>query len=330
MNFFSNVTFLKDKNRKTTEYGRFIFESFNPGTGRIFGNAIRRMLYITVPGAAIVKLKFDAALHEFSYIPEVVEDVQEIIMNLRKVVFSLQEDHIIIRVEKDKPGKLLAGDIPEINTLKVINKEQYIATINPGGILAFEIELLRGEGYGNEEENQYFKENIGDIILDTNFSPIKKVGYFTEKYTTKNNEVRERLIMDVDCNGSIEVERAMVHAITNLSEYTQIFTNFTEYIEEVKQETEEIAGIDKASLPIGELNLSVRSKNCLKYVSAKTVGDLTKYSPQELMEIKNFGKKSLVEIRQKLAELGLALKGEGIVDENFDAMSNDEDDDTEE
>ncbi|MGM0607987.1 MAG: DNA-directed RNA polymerase subunit alpha [Candidatus Muiribacteriota bacterium] len=323
MDYFGNITLLKDKNRKTTEYGRVIIEPFASGTGRVYGNALRRMLLLTVPGSSILKVKFDNALHEFSYIEEVVEDVQEIIMNLKKVVFTQQEESITVRVEKDSPGVLKAGDIPETNTLKIINPDEHIAKINPGGTLAFELEVVKGRDYVTVEKNQEFKENIGEIILDTDFSPIKKVGYNTEPYETKDGKNVERLIMDIEADGSIEIKEAMRSAINTLKDYAKIFKNFTEYVEEVKTETNEVAGIDKTALPISELNLSVRSRNCLKYVKAKNVGDLTKYSAQELMGIKNFGKKSLVEIRQKLGELGLALKGEGIVDENYDAMSED-------
>ncbi len=326
MNYFESITFCRHKDLSTKEFGRFIIEPIPAGSGRIYGNAIRRMLMFTVPGSAILKISFDDALHEFSIINEVVEDVQEIIMNLRKVVFSMKEDMIQVRVEKDGPCVLTAKDIPETNTLKVVNPDQYIATINSGGSLNFELEIHSGIGYVDIEENQPMKESIGEIILDTDYSPIVKVGYRSDRLTDKNGVSFDRLVIDVEGNGSIELTEAMKEALTNLRMYSGIFGRFTEFIEEVEETREEIASIDKTALPIAELNLSVRSRNCLKYVDVATVGDLAKYSAQELMEIKNFGKKSLVEIRHKLSELGLALKGEGIVDEEYDAMEDHDDD----
>ncbi len=320
MNYFGKITFVKDENRSTKDFGRFVIEPVANGSGRIFGNALRRMLMFTVPGCAILKVKFDDALHEFSSIPEVVEDVQEIIMNLRKVVFSMKEDTLIARIEKGGPCKVYAKDIKKVNTLEIANPDQYICTINEGGQLYCEIEIHQGQGYVTVEENQVHKENIGEIIMDTHYSPIRKASFKTEEFKDKEDEVYERLIFDIIGDGSVEIDWAMKEAMTTLSEYTQAFTNLVEYVEEIEEEVDEVASIDKTALPISELNLSVRSRNCLKYVDVKVVGDLTKYSAQELMEIKNFGKKSLVEIRQKLAELGLALKGEGIVDENYDAM----------
>ena len=212
-------------------------------------------------------------------------------MNLKKVVFSLREEKVTVRVEKTGPCKVYAKDIPEINSLKVINPEQYIATVNAGGTLNFELDICLGDGYITIDENQEYKEVIGEIIVDTNFTPVKKVGYTSEKVVDDEGNIFERLIMDVWADGSIETDQALKEALSTLYEYTEIFGNFTDYVEEVKNEPEEITSIDKTTLPVTELNLSVRSRNCLKYVDVKSVGDLAKYSAQELMEIKNFGKK---------------------------------------
>jgi len=294
--------------------GRFVVEPLARGFGYTFGNSLRRVLLSSLEGAAISAVKITGVEHEFSTVPHVKEDVTDIILNLKKVVLVLHGEtgeHDIMLV-KDGAGKVTAADIELPATIEVMNADAYIATLEKGGRLEIRLTVSRGRGYVAANDNKRSGAALGVIPIDSIFSPVKRVAYSVEPARVGQRTDYDKLTMEVETNGAIDPQAAMSTAATILrDDLTAIF------LAEAVEPTEEapVAEVPEGPQPeddmlIDDLDLGVRSLNCLKREGIETVGDLIARSEQELMCIPNFGRKSLDEVRERLEENKLKLRGE--------------------
>jgi DNA-directed RNA polymerase subunit alpha len=294
-------------------YGKLVIEPLERGWGTTLGNALRRVLLSSLEGAALVSVKIDGVLHEFSPIKGVVEDAVDIILNLKKLrlkLFSDGGEKIYIR--REGKGEVRASDIEPNNNVEILNPELHIATLAEDGHLEMEMEVERGRGYVPAERNRKESQPIGVIPLDAAFSPVKKV-----KFTVENTRVGQvtdydKLIMEVWTDRSIEPRSAIAFAARNLKDHCDLLMDFEEDVREGDDEKVEIDE-EEAKLyeilyrPISDLELSVRPSNCLRDADIKTIGELVQKTDSDLLATKNFGKKSLQEIKDALSELGLEL-----------------------
>lgn len=295
---------------------RFEVEPLDRGFGHTFGNALRRVLLSTLEGAAVSAVKIEGVAHEFSTVPGVKEDVTDVILHLKELVCRLHGDvdEVQVRLFKDKPGKVVAADIDIPAELEILNPDHHIATLAEGASIEMTLTIRRGSGYVPAEGNKTPETVIGVIPIDSIFSPIKRVAYHVESARVGQRTDYDRLILDVTTNGALSPDEALRQASEVLVERLQIFTDT-----ERARVTEEVP-LDGVSRPttasgmddvlIEELELGVRSYNCLKREGIQTVGDLVAKSEAELLNIPNFGKKSIDEVKDKLEERGLALQGE--------------------
>ncbi len=295
---------------------RFEVEPLDRGFGHTFGNALRRVLLSSLEGAAVSSVKIEGVAHEFSTVPGVKEDVTDIILHLKDLVCRLhgEIDEVQVRLVKDKPGKVVAADIDIPAELEILNPDHLIATLGDGGSIEMTLTIRRGTGYVPAEGNKTAETTIGVIPIDSIFSPIKRVAYHVESARVGQRTDYDRLILDVTTNGALMPEEALRQGAEILVERLQIFTD-----PERTRMTEEMAldGVGQSSVAGGmddvlieELELGVRSYNCLKREGIQTVGDLVSKTEAELLNIPNFGKKSIDEVKDKLAERGLSLRGE--------------------
>jgi DNA-directed RNA polymerase subunit alpha len=293
----------------TPTRSRFAIEPLQPGFGYTLGNALRRTLLSSIPGAAISSVRIDGVLHEFSQIPKITEDVTDIILNLKQLVLRSEVDEPVTAYLKAKgPADVTAGDIQPPAGVEVLNTDLHIATLGRGASLELELFVQRGVGYVPAERNKNPRDPIGVIPVDSIFSPVRRVTYTVENTRVEQMTDRDRLILDVETNGSMSPKEAVASAGTTLSELVNLFGELAESVgltvaEAVKDTT--LTG--DLALTIEDLNLSVRSYNCLKREGINTVGDLVNKSEAELMDIRNFGQKSIDEVKAKLDELGLTL-----------------------
>jgi DNA-directed RNA polymerase subunit alpha len=313
-----------DQESLTDNYGRFSCEPLERGFGITLGNSLRRVLLSSLQGTAIIAVKFDEASHEFTSIPDVVEDVTDIILNLKEVVLKLHEPkEIALRVDVEGPCKVTAKDIQTNSLVEVLNPNQQIATVAEGGRLAFEILVGPGRGYLPAErrlavdENQ--KTDIGWIQLDALFSPVRKVNYSVSNARVGQITDYDKLVLEVWTNGSVRPEDGLAFAAKIIKEHLNIFINFEEEDELPLPEEEEPEQQVNENLfrPVDELELSVRSSNCLQNAGIKLIGELVHRSEAEMLKTKNFGRKSLKEIRDILAEMDLQL---GMKMDNWDTI----------
>jgi DNA-directed RNA polymerase subunit alpha len=289
---------------------KFVIEPLQPGFGYTLGNALRRTLLSSIPGAAISSVKIDGVLHEFSTIPKVTEDVTDIILNLKHLVLRSEVDEPVSAYLRAKgPAEVTAADIQPPAGVEILNPELHIATLARGANLELELVVQRGVGYVPAERNKNPRDPIGVIPVDSIFSPVRRVTYAVENTRVEQMTDRDRLILDVETNGAISPRKAVASAGTTLSGLVNLFAELAESQGMVPgpAETETQQTGDDA-ITIEELNLSVRSYNCLKREGINTVGDLRQKSEAELMDIRNFGQKSIDEVKGKLAELGLSLR----------------------
>jgi DNA-directed RNA polymerase subunit alpha len=294
----------------TPTRSKFIIEPLQPGFGYTVGNSLRRTLLSSIPGAAISSVKIDGVLHEFSTIPKVTEDVTDIILNLKQLVLSSEVDEPATAYLKARgPADVTAGDIQPPAGVEILNADLHIATLGKGASLELELVVQRGVGYVPAERNKNPRDPIGVIPVDSIFSPVRRVTYAVENTRVEQMTDRDRLILDVETNGAITPRKAMASAGATLSDLVQLFQELDEaqgiVLDQVQKDTSQ-TGDD--AITIEELNLSVRSYNCLKREGINTVGDLRQRSEAELMDIRNFGQKSIDEVKGKLDELGLALR----------------------
>ena len=296
-------------------YGRFVVEPFERGFGVTVGNSLRRALLSALPGVAITAVKIEGVYHEFSTIPGVVEDTTDIILNLKMIRMKMAGDNLkegarnIHLNIKDRNGDITAGDIVTDPGVEIMNPGQFICTMDGSGTLDMEMDVEIGRGYVPAERNKKDDQAIGVIPIDSIFSPIKKVNYSVEEAVMGKNRVYDRLILDVWTDGSYIPEDAIACAAKLLKEYWQIFINFDEPEEEEKEKKDDKNVKLKEILEksVNELELSVRSYNCLKNADIKTIQELVLKTEPEMLKTKNFGRKSLNEIREILTEMGLNL-----------------------
>jgi DNA-directed RNA polymerase subunit alpha len=290
---------------------KFSVEPLEPGFGYTLGNALRRTLLSSIPGAAISSVRIDGVLHEFSTIPKVTEDVTDIILNLKHLVIRSEADEPATAYLRAKgPAVVTSGDIQPPSGVEILNGDLHIATLGRGASLELEMVIERGVGYVPADRNKKPRDPIGVIPVDSIFSPVRRVTYAVENTRVEQMTDRDRLILDVETNGAITAREAVASAGNTLMELVSLFSELaeTEHVRVASPEEEEDEG-DKA-LTIEELNLSVRSYNCLKREGINTVGDLIQKSESELMDIRNFGQKSIDEVKAKLEELGFGLREE--------------------
>ena len=300
-----------EKETLTPTYGRFTAEPFERGFGITIGNSLRRILLSSLQGGAITSMKVDGVLHEFSTIPGTKEDITEIILNLKEVRLKLHtEGPKTIRVKAEGPKVLKAGDIITGDAVEILNPDHYIATLSRDGKLSIEMVVKMGRGYVSAERNKEEGQPIGTIPMDAIFSPIKKVNYAVTNARVGQITDYDKLILEVWTDGSLNPEEAVAHAAKILKDQLSIFITFEEEEEEVSypEDVEEKEAFNENLLrSVDELELSVRSANCLKHANIKLIGDLVQKTEAEILATKNFGRKSLNEIKEILTEMGLSL-----------------------
>ncbi len=298
---------------KETNYGKFVCEPLERGYGITIGNSLRRILLSSLPGSAIKSVKIEGAEHEFATIPNVVEDVPELILNLKMVRLKLDKnEEKTLRIDFSGEGEVKAGDIITDGTVEILNPDLHIATVSKGGKLKMDMVADMGRGYNTAEKNKSENQPIGVIAIDSIYTPVKKVNYSVENTRVGQMVDYDKLTIELWTDGSLESYEALSLAAKVLSEHLQLFVDLSEtakntqiMIEKEDDETEKI--LEK---PIEELELSVRSFNCLKRYGISTVQDLTNKTENDMMKVKNLGKKSLEEVIAKLHELGLDLNRE--------------------
>ena len=291
---------------------KFSIEPLEPGFGYTLGNALRRTLLSSIPGAAISSVRIDGVLHEFSTIPKVTEDVTDIILNLKQLVLrSEMEEPVTAYLKARGPADVTGGDIQPPAGVEILNPDLHIATMGRGASLELELIVQRGVGYVPAEKNKNPRDPIGVIPVDSIFSPVRRVSYSVENTRVEQMTDRDRLILDVETDGSITPREAIASAGTTLGELVNLFADLAESPGlTVGPAVTDSALTGDLALTVEELNLSVRSYNCLKREGINTVGDLVQKSEAELMDIRNFGQKSIDEVKAKLDELGLSLREE--------------------
>jgi DNA-directed RNA polymerase subunit alpha len=301
-----------EKETLTPLYGKFTAEPFERGFGITIGNSLRRILLSSLQGAAITSVKIDGVLHEFSAIPGTKEDITEIILNLKEVRLKLHtEGSKTIRVKAEGPKVLKAGDILTGDAVEILNPDHYIATLSRDGKLSMEITVKVGRGYVPAERNKEESQPIGTVPMDAIFSPIKKVNYTVTNARVGQITDYDKLTMEVWTDGSLNPEEAVAHAAKILKDQLSIFITFEEEEEAempYPEDEEEKEALNENLLrSVDELELSVRSANCLKHANIKLIGDLVQKTEAEILATKNFGRKSLNEIKDILSEMGLSL-----------------------
>jgi DNA-directed RNA polymerase subunit alpha len=290
---------------------KFTIEPLEPGFGYTVGNSLRRTLLSSIPGAAISSVRIDGVLHEFSTIPKVNEDVTDIILNLKELVLrSDLEEPTTAYLKAKGPAEVTAGDIAPPAGIEILNPELHVATLGKGASLEMELTIERGVGYRMADKNKKARDPIGVIPVDSIFSPVRKVSYAVEDTRVEQMTDRDRLILDVETDGSVTPREALASAGGTLLELVQLFSDLAEAASVSVGPAEDEDQPSDYAITVEDLNLSVRSYNCLKREGINTVGDLVQKSESELMDIRNFGQKSIDEVKAKLEELGLGLREE--------------------
>jgi DNA-directed RNA polymerase subunit alpha len=315
-----------DQESYTKSYGKFVCEPLERGFGITIGNSLRRVLLSSLQGAAIVSVKFDEVLHEFSTIPGVLEDVTDIILNLKAIRLKMVDaEEAVIRLSREGEGAVTAGDIETDGLVEILNPDQHIATLNKEGKVNMEMVARTGKGYVPAEKNKMPDMPIGVIPMDAVFSSIQKVNYVVTNARVGQITDYDKLTLEVWTDGSVLPEDAVAYAAKILKEQMNPFINFEEEPEPVEEEEDEEKEKLNENLfrPVSDLELSVRSANCLQNAKITLIGELVQKTDSEMLKTKNFGRKSLNEIKAILEEMGLSL---GMKLHNFPApeMSDEE------
>lgn len=293
-------------------YGKFVIEPLERGYGITLGNSLRRVMLSSLPGAAVTSIKIDGVRHEFSTIPGVVEDVTQIVLNIKKVAFKIFEGTTCtVTIDTSKTGDVTAADIICGSESTVLNKDQHIATLNGDARLSIEMEVSMGIGWSSSDKNKSADQPNGVISIDSIFSPVKKVNFVVENTLVGNVTDYDKLSIEIWTDGSITPDDALKEGAQILIEQLSIFVNSTDAEAEYQDAAQEESASNQEKvleMSIEELDLSVRSFNCLKRAQIHTVGDLVKKTEDEMMKVRNLGKKSFVEIQQKLEGMGLCFK----------------------
>lgn len=296
-------------------YGKFICEPLERGYGTTFGNSLRRMLLSSLEGAAITSIRIDGVLHEFSTIPGVRDDVTNIVLNLKELCLKMAgNEPRIIRIDVEGEKEVTAADIICDADIEILNPDLHIATVNEDGKLKIEMTVERGRGYVPADKNKKPDDTIGVIPIDSIFSPVKRVNYTVQDTRVGNVTDYDRLILEVWTDGSLRPEEAVSKAAGILVMHLKLFQNMDGLPEEEEEEEatfpeeEEDDSSKVLDMTIEDLDLSVRSFNCLKRANINTVTDLAEKTEDDMMKVRNLGRKSLEEVKKKLEELGLTLK----------------------
>lgn len=302
-----NITKI-DENK---DYGKFVIEPLERGYGTTLGNSLRRVLLASLPGAAVTSINIDGVLHEFDTVPGVCEDVMQIILNIKGIaVKSYVEDEKIIELDVEGPAEVTAGDILTDSDIEIVNPDHYLFTIGEGSSLKATMTVNSGRGYVPADENKKDNAPVGTLAVDSIYTPVTKVNYQVEPARVGSNDGFDKLTLEILTNGTIIPEDALGLSARILTEHLDLFTNLTEIAKstEVMKEADIESDDRILDRTIEELDLSVRSYNCLKRAGINTVHDLTEKSEAEMMKVRNLGRKSLEEVKLKLIDLGLGLK----------------------
>lgn len=289
---------------------KFSVSPLEPGLGHTIGNSLRRMLLSTIPGAAITSVKFDKALHEFTTIDGVTEDITEIILNLKDVVVQSEvDDTVTVRIDVNGPKEVTASDIQLPAGVEFINGSQHIATLSAKGSLSLEITIERGKGYVGSDRDSG-RRTIGVIPVDALFSPVRRVSFEVEPTRVAQSTNYDNLILDIETDGSITPSEALASAGATLRNLLELVASLSDapVAIELGESTISGSGSPELDMPIEDLLLSQRPHNCLKRANVNTIGDLVDHSEEELMGLPNFGAQSINEVKAKLDERGLALR----------------------
>ncbi|OAN11945.1 DNA-directed RNA polymerase subunit alpha [Streptococcus sp. CCUG 49591] len=302
-----NITKI-DENK---DYGKFVIEPLERGYGTTLGNSLRRVLLASLPGAAVTSINIDGVLHEFDTVPGVREDVMQIILNIKGIaVKSYVEDEKIIELDVEGPAEVTAGDILTDSDIEIVNPDHYLFTIGEGSSLKATMTVNSGRGYVPADENKKDNAPVGTLAVDSIYTPVTKVNYQVEPARVGSNDGFDKLTLEILTNGTIIPEDALGLSARILTEHLDLFTNLTDIAKstEVMKEADTESDDRILDRTIEELDLSVRSYNCLKRAGINTVHDLTEKSEAEMMKVRNLGRKSLEEVKLKLIDLGLGLK----------------------
>lgn len=302
-----NITKI-DENK---DYGKFVIEPLERGYGTTLGNSLRRVLLASLPGAAVTSINIDGVLHEFDTVPGVREDVMQIILNIKGIaVKSYVEDEKLIELDVEGPAEITAGDILTDSDIEIVNPDHYLFTIGEGSSLKATMTVNSGRGYVPADENKKDNAPVGTLAVDSIYTPVTKVNYQVEPARVGSNDGFDKLTLEILTNGTIIPEDALGLSARILTEHLDLFTNLTEIAKstEVMKEADTESDDRILDRTIEELDLSVRSYNCLKRAGINTVHDLTEKSEAEMMKVRNLGRKSLEEVKLKLIDLGLGLK----------------------
>jgi len=304
-----NITKI-DENK---DYGVFVVEPLERGYGTTLGNSLRRVLLASLPGAAVTSINIEGVLHEFDTVPGVREDVMQIILNVKGIaVKSYVQDEKIIELDVEGPAEVTAGDILTDSDIEIVNPDHYLFTIGEGSSFKATLTVNSGRGYVPADQNKKDDAPVGTLAVDSIYTPVTKVNYQVEPARVGSNDGFDKLTLEILTNGTIIPEDALGLSARILTEHLNLFTNLTE----IAIATDVMKEVDTASdnrvleRTIEELDLSVRSYNCLKRAGINTVYDLTEKSEPEMMKVRNLGRKSLEEVKVKLADLGLGLKND--------------------
>src|SRR3989338_1528894 len=299
-----------DESSYSDTYGKFIAEPFERGYGTTLGNALRRVLLSSIEGSAVTSVKIDSVHHEFSNIAGVSEDIPDIILNIKELVLrSHSRQPKVIEIKADSKGEVKAKDIIHDETIEIFNPDLHIATLTKNIKFHVEMEVGRGRGYYPAEKNKKEGQSIGVIPVDSIFTPIVKVNFQVENTRVGQITDYDKLIFEILTNGSVSPKDALLYSAHILQKHLDIFLNYGKL---PKEEIEEEVKVDdelysKLRMPVSELELSVRSANCLKEAKIKTIGELVQKNEAEMLKYRNFGKKSLAEIKEIITGMGLGL-----------------------
>ncbi len=304
---------VKDESEVSSTYGKFIAEPFEAGYGRTIGNSLRRVMLSSLEGAAISSVKIEGALHEFCALEGVVEDVTDIILNLKKVLLKMySRDTRTVTIKVKGPGEVTAKDIQTDGSMEILNPDQHICTLDTDGKFEAEMEVRIGRGYCPADWNKKADQEIGLIPIDSLFSPVRRIAYNVESTRVGRRTDYDKLVMEVWTDGRVTPDEALTMSAAILRHHLDVFVSYDKDLVEFEESEQKVdAERDelkkKLGMSVNEIELSVRAANCLNNANITTVGELAQKTEAEMLKYRNFGKKSLNEIKAKLQELGLSL-----------------------
>lgn len=316
MQKFERAHFEVKEYDESQHYGKFVFEPLERGFGTTIGNALRRVLLSSLPGAAVFSIKVDGVYHEFTSIPGIVEDVTAIILNIKTLVMSIQDDEIYtLRISKQGPGAVTGADIICPEGVEVISKDLHICTLEEGGMLEMELQARIGRGYVSADTNKQLYQTpnqpLGIIYTDSIYTPIEKVSYNVEPTRVGQDAHYDKVALEIWTDSSLSPAEAVALASKILIDHLELLTNVHEAVNDMESVMKEAQGEVQNKvlvMMIEDLDLSVRSYNCLKRAGIQTVEELTQRTEDEMMRVRNLGKKSLKEVKDKIYDLGLSFK----------------------